>query len=263
MDLKQYYNFPDGANVKLQFTPHFWGDKENFSFSGTLDNMFYEYKGVYVPQMDVTNATSMSKMFYYCNNLIYINGLDKWKTSNVTNMSNMFYYTKMNKLITDGFKYWDVSKVTNMESTFSNSFGNSAKTNKLDISNWDTSNVKTMKSLFDGCTFLKEISSIRADSVTDIYPSYSGLFGYSTMEYLTDFGGLINLKCSTGEYCFPKCPNLNYQSCINILNGLFDFNSAGVTPSSNQGKLKVHANFLALVGDEISIGTNKGWTITA
>jgi hypothetical protein len=48
-----------------------------------------------------------------------------------------------------------------------------------------------------------------------------------------------------------------------VLNGLFDFVSAGISPASNEGKLKVHQNFLNLVGDEISIGTNKGWTITA
>ena len=34
------------------------------------------------------------------------------------------------------------------------------------------------------------------------------------------------------------------------------------TPTSSQGKLKVHQNFLNTVGDEISIGTSKGWSIT-
>ena len=66
-----------------------------------------------------------------------------------------------------------------------------------------------------------------------------------------------------GTYSFDKTPNLTYESCINILNGLYDFTGNGETPASNQGKLKVHSNFLTTVGDEISIGTNKGWTITA
>ena len=65
------------------------------------------------------------------------------------------------------------------------------------------------------------------------------------------------------NYGLVLCPNLTYQSCINILNGLYDFTGNGETPYSSQGKLKVHQNFLNAVGDEISIGTNKGWTITA
>ena len=59
-----------------------------------------------------------------------------------------------------------------------------------------------------------------------------------------------------------KLPNLTYESCINILNGLYDFAGNGETPSGTQGQLKVHQNFLNIVGDEISIGTLKGWKIT-
>lgn len=57
-------------------------------------------------------------------------------------------------------------------------------------------------------------------------------------------------------------PNLTYESCISILNNLYDFTGNGETPNSSQGKLKVHQNFLGKVGDKISIGINKGWTIT-
>ena len=58
-------------------------------------------------------------------------------------------------------------------------------------------------------------------------------------------------------------PNLTYESCISILNNLYDFTGNGETPDNNQGKLKVHPNFLTTVGDEISIGVAKGWTISA
>ena len=93
---------------------------------------------------------------------------------------------------------------------------------------------------------------------------YSGIFGYVSLPKLTDFGGLLNLKCSlANNYSFKSLPNLTYESCINVLNGLYDFTGNGETPDNNQGKLKVHPNFLTTVGDEISIGTNKGWTITA
>ena len=82
------------------------------------------------------------------------------------------------------------------------------------------------------------------------------------MPKLTELGGFINIKVSIENYAFTQLPNLTYQSCINVLNGLYDFTGNGKTPTSAQGKLKVHANFLTAVGDEISIATNKGWTVT-
>lgn len=87
---------------------------------------------------------------------------------------------------------------------------------------------------------------------------------YSNATTLTYHSGFPNCKFSSdGNYYYTKLPNLTYESCISILNNLYDFTGNGVTPTSSQGKLKVHANFLTTVGDELSIGTNKGWTITA
>lgn len=92
--------------------------------------------------------------------------------------------------------------------------------------------------------------------------SNTSLFS-STNNVVKYFNGCPNLKSSqTGNYFLKTCGSLTYQSCVDILNNLYDFTGNGETPSSSQGKLKVHANFLTTVGDDISIGTNKGWTIT-
>lgn len=86
---------------------------------------------------------------------------------------------------------------------------------------------------------------------------------YSNQTYLTFHSGFPNCKYSqTGNY-YNYMPNLTYESCISILNNLYDFVGNGVTPNSSQGKLKVHSNFLTTVGDELSIATSRGWTITA
>ena len=112
------------------------------------------------------------------------------------------------------------------------------------------------------CPNMVTLSAIKADSLS--FGSSGNIFGYSDMKNLVNFGGLIGLKSSfNSSYAFNRLPNLNYESCINILNGLYDFTGNGETPNSSQGKLKVHSNFLSLVGEEISIGTSKGWTITA
>ena len=58
-------------------------------------------------------------------------------------------------------------------------------------------------------------------------------------------------------------PNLTYESCISILNNLYDFTGNGETPNNDQGRLKVAQSFIDKVGDKISIGVAKGWSITA
>ena len=86
----------------------------------------------------------------------------------------------------------------------------------------------------------------------------SNYFGTSNFNNLTDVGGWINLNINWNDNGgLVKCPNLTYQSCINILNGLADVTELGGRT------LKVHQNFLDTVGDEISIGVAKSWTITA
>lgn len=87
---------------------------------------------------------------------------------------------------------------------------------------------------------------------------------YSDITYLTYHSGFPNVKYSSNDnYYYSKLPNLTRESCLSILNNLYDFTGNGETPNSSQGKLKVHANFLTTVGDEISIASEKGWVIQA
>ena len=136
-------------------------------------------------------------------------------------------------------------------------------TNIKTIPEIDSSKVTDMYYVFGGCTALQSIPALDCSNIGNGYNS-TAWFGSSTLNNLTDIGGFIGLKISSkNNYGLYRCPNLTYESCINILNGLYDFVGNGVTPSSAEGELKVHQNFLNIVGEEISIGTNKGWTITA
>lgn len=197
---------------------------------------------------DFKNVEDMYRMFQSCTNLAEVRMID---TSSVTNMSNCFYSCSNLKQIAT----LDTSNVTNMEA-MCNYCGQLITFPPL-----NTSKVTNMREMFRNCNNLVSVPPLDARSV--VKQSY-GLFGSNTFNNLTDFGGLIGLKASIdGNYGFEKCPNLTYESCINILNGLYDFTGNGITPDSNQGKLKVHQNFLDTVGEEIIIATNKGWIITA
>ena len=222
-----------------------------------------------IPEIDTSNVTDMRYMFQGCSNLQTIPLLN---TSNVTNMQDMF--TNCENLQT--IPSLDTSNVTNMFEMFNNCF------NLQTIPLLNTSNVTDMGHMFDSCLNLQTIPQIDTSNVTDMSQMFSYCrnlqtipkFNCQKVKYigayffdftddmisLTDVGGWENLKINwdDGEG-LVKCPNLTYQSCINILNGLYDFVGNGSTETRT---LKVHQNFLNAVGEEISIGTNKGWSIT-
>lgn len=285
MDLKEYYNFPEGTKPVMVHTPTFNEDNVDLPCLSDMSYIFYYWKGTKAPPLntsDVTiltgclsyskklndidglaywntfNVTNMSYLFSNSDLLNYLDPIENWYTSNVTNMSNMF--NGCNKLTSiKPIENWNVSKVTDMNSMF---YGCSGLTS-VDLSNWNTSKVTTMSGMLNGCKNLQSFSSIDCGGLTikNTQPIYMVTGNY---EYLTDVGGFLNMKMSCDHtYGLAKCPNLTYESCINILNGLYDFTSAGETPNSNQGKLKVHSNFLTTVGDDIAIGTSKGWTINS
>lgn len=268
MNYKEYYEFPEGTVCGRKVYKAV-DDINAFGVGELTGSWIYlmgNSNGMYALPDIVGSPTAIEYGFYSCGYAVSLKGLENVDTSKCTNFTSLFngfggyiktFMSTNIPLDTSPIKNWNTSNVTNMSSCF-----NGAK-ELVDFDvNWDTSKVTDMNTMFAGCTELKRICPLRADSLA--FSQYAGLFGSSTMNNLTEFGGLINLKSSwTGSnYALNKCPNLTYESCINILNGLYDFTGNGETPNSNQGKLKVHQNFLNLVGDEISIGTNKGWTIT-
>ena len=199
-----------------------------------------------VPEwVDFEGITDMSYMFYNCGNLQTIPQID---TSGVTSMRNMFDGCGNLQTIPP----LNTSNVVNMREMFSQCGNLQA------IPSLDTSKVTEMYNMFQQCRSLVSIPALNAQSLS--MSSYNGVFGYSELSKITDFGGFLKLKCSlTNDSNLKRLPNLTYESCINVLNGLYDFVGNGSTETRT---LKVHQNFLDKVGEEISIGTNKGWQIT-
>lgn len=229
---------------------------------GNMSYCFYQTginfnKLNYLPlaNWDTSNVYSMSNMFGR-NQTDSLAGLENWDTSNVNSMISMFQF---NDKITniDALANWNTSKVDSMGYMFDNC---SALENVDAIANWDTRNVTSMDHLITS-SFIRSLPAIDCSKIEyNKYPLYSVFVS----ETLTDVGGFINAKARwNNNYGLAKFSGLTRESCINILNGLYDFVAAGETPDAYQGKLKVHANFLTAVGDDISIGINKGWQITA
>ena len=234
------------AYSTFQYLPN-WIDLNNMVDCSYL---FTDSKIIEAPYFDTSNTTNMNRMFSNCFDLTTIPIYD---TKKVTDFSGMFNNASSLKTIPT----FEIGSGANIKELVYNC------RNLISFPAIDTSRAVNMQSMFYGCTSLTEIPALDASSIDVGAYNSASIFGYNELPKLTKAGGLLNLRRKIDDtYGWSKCPNLDYESCINILNGLFDFVSAGITPSSNEGKLKVHQNFFNLVGDEITIGTNKGWTIT-
>ena len=187
-----------------------------------MTHMFDRSSIKMIDELRTTNVSDMSAMFYFCSSLIEIPEMDM---SNVTNVSNMFYYCP------------ELVKIPNL---------NCSKVTSFSSFTYQTSKLESM-------------GVIDCDSCTNV----SGIMN-SSMSKLTYLGGFRNLgKASnvsnTNSTSFLNyAPNLTYESVMNVINGLYDRASAGLSVLT----LKLHANHLAMLSeDDIAIATNKGWTI--
>ena len=109
-------------------------------------------------------------LFSYLKNLKTIQGLENLDTSNVTNMSGMFY--DCHSLTSLNLRHFNTRNVTDMNSIFENC-GN---LKSLDLSNFNTSQVANMSWMFDGCSNLTilDLSNFNTSRVTNMMNMFYG-----------------------------------------------------------------------------------------
>ena len=137
-----------------------------------MTSMFSGYVGLIsldLTEWDTSKVTDMNGMFYRCNNLKEIKGLENWDVSNVTNMSNMF--SKCKSLVTLNLTGWDTSNVTSMFSMF---YECTAITSINGLENLNTSNVTSMSYMFGTCKALTSLNltSFDTSKVTGMYQMF-------------------------------------------------------------------------------------------
>ena len=225
-----------------------WADFEGIT---NMVRMFSECLNLQtIPEINTSGVTNMERMFYNCG----IQTIPFLDTSNVGNANGMFYYCGKLKTLPNNFNF---GKCTNL----SDMFNSAGLTDYSFLETWVINPNASMDNMINN-TNTTYVPAIPCVGNTSYFQS-AIFWTYGDYSKLTYFGGWIGRKYNvTQGYMLNKMPNLSYESCISILNNLYDFTGNGETPDSSQGQLKVHQNFLDKVGEEISIGTNKGWTIT-
>ena len=186
-----------------------------------INSFEYDDKLVYCPLIEVYRIQNLNSFFYYCKKLKYI---PQFSTLHINSMRNMFYECS------------------------------SLKT----IPQLETSNVGNVNSMFYNCNQLQSLPLLDFNLVNNI----NSMFGYNQMNDLTDLGGFAGLKIdwndSTGLY---RCPNLTYQSVMNVLNNLYDFRANGNDTTTRTLRLN-SKSYNLLTADDIAMANNMGWNIT-
>jgi len=122
---------------------------------------------------DTSNATNMSSMFANSTSLTAID-LSMWNTSQVIDMNMMFAVT--HNLVKLDVSNWDTSQVTNMSWMFAGDVLGAHSLSTLDVSSWDTSQVTNMSGMFWAARSLTDLNVSNWDTsqVTDMSWMFSG-----------------------------------------------------------------------------------------
>lgn len=146
------------------------------SLMGTFQNMV-KLKSIDMSNMDLSNCTTMNRMFSNCQSLISIKGYTTWNTFKVSDMSYVFQTCKL--LTSLDLSKWDTSSVTTMAYMFNNCGNLHTFTGKI-----NTSKVTTFQNMFCQDTSLKYLdlssftvndASVTADMLNGVRPYVLGL----------------------------------------------------------------------------------------
>lgn len=274
-------DFPQGTQVSRLYSPE-WFDlvdnklPVNFSIlpfnctkvAQSTDSRLSYFYFVYLPweRVDFSNVKSIFSTYQEsgCFFLVIDDVVLSFPEAETLDLQSLVLMTQMQ---TDGtmsapqfnVTVKDLNKIKYLNNLFSTGTYSTIVADKIIIEG-DSKELTTLTNTFYSFNRYKELHfNIDCSNVTNLAPFY-----YQIHDETTYFSGFPNLKRSlNSSYSLDRFPNLTLESCISILENLYDFTGNGETPTSNQGVLKVHANFLTTVGDDITIGTNKGWKISS
>ena len=132
-----------------------------FNIDGLLDVEFVNF--------DTSRTDNMQWMFY-CDTLRSISGYENWDVSNVTTMIKMFQSAHD----LDGnldFSKWNTSSLTNID----NMFEGCISLDEIDLSGWNIKGVNSLNSVFDRCNNLMyiDLSTWDARNVTSMIRTFT------------------------------------------------------------------------------------------
>lgn len=158
--------------------------------------------------LDVSNVTDGSYMFYGCANSTEIN-VSQWNTSKIKYFDKMF--SNCQSLAFLDVNNWDMISGYSLN----NMFAYSGITD-IDLSKWNTSNITNLSNLFFECTRLKQIDlhTWNTESVSTCYWLFRGC---SSLEFI-NIDGWNTCNVYDMDRMFGECPKVIAIKGLNKLN---------------------------------------------
>ena len=143
-------------------------------------------KKVSLKNADFTNTTTTSNMFRGCNNLSSLDLTGIVTSDGLTDMSYMFY--GVNNITSLDLTGFDVSNVTTMVAMFAHDGSDlSSELETINITGWNTSNVRAFDSMFQRSVALKNIdlSVFNVDNASSIRLMFKQTYALEEMDLST------------------------------------------------------------------------------
>ena len=129
----------------------------------------YRLEEVNISKLDTDDVTNMNGMFYNTYALFDLRGIRDLDTSKVTNMGGMFYNAR-SLIYLGGISNFDTSKVVYMNGMFESMH----KLVGLNLSNFDTRNVRNMSTMFyDTNMAYLDLSSFKTGNLTHLNGTFA------------------------------------------------------------------------------------------
>jgi len=225
------------------------------------------------------NTTSISQMFYDCENMVSIQFMEDWDVSNITNFFGMFYD---NNLFNQDLTGWDTSSATNIADLFRNAAIYNQPVNSFDVSNstslrqtfaaasnfnqslssWDVSNVTNMQSTFYSSDFNQPINNWNVSGVANMFFTfYNTPFNQplnnwdtssvTTMRRMFSSNTVFNQDISSWDVSNVSNMEQMFRTSTSFNQDLSAWDLSSVTDMSNFMTNKSDANFSAANCDAI------------
>ena len=222
----------------------------------SVSNMFKNCRNIKsIDLSNFRNKTTSQIYFHYmfdgCDSVesIDISGMDFSNAKSGTDyygLSQLF--RGCSKLSTINFP--PTVSFNNSGMSLNNMFNGCSSLTSLDLSNFDTTNVKYMYSMFNSCSSLTslDLSSFDTSNVTDMGYMFNSCYKLSNLILGNDWAS----NSSISSFSLSPCP-LTHESAVDVINKLATrSNSPVITFSTAVG----------LYQSEIDVATNKGWSVS-
>ena len=172
--------------------------------------------------------TKLWSMFNGCNNLVSVEAIKQWDTSEVTTMRNLFL--GCSRLSSLDLSHFNTGNVTDLSYMFSGC----STLKSLDVASFDTSNVTDMTSMFSGCHALPSIDVTNFDTsnVTNMSAMFRGCKALHSLDVTNfDTSNVTNMsEMFSGCQTLPSIDVTNFDTS-NVASMISMFRDCKALPS--------------------------------